>query len=469
MASFIQNSAVNSVGLEQQEFDFPTIGLPKIIPINPDVNGNSTHTRVSGFGWYGGALAVDGNIYSPPYGETTILGINTKTKKAFTIDISGVSANQQTYGSFVAHPNGKLYASPMDVGKVLEFDPINKSYSTFGLGQVPVASNGWVKGIVSPNGFIYCIPSGSNEVLKIDVYNKTVTSFGDTGYTGLASEASTNDKGMGHFESAILVGNKIYCIPGYAKTDEENAVSPNKRWIVGIIDTTNDTLDMTSFTFGETELAQFNNHAGTTNNGGTEATAADWSKAFAGAVMGTDGKIYTIPGGYPYICVIDPLTNTISRMNNVPLGTISGSGTSTIFGRNDRPFGGASFEPDGKLMAGILAANGKIYAYRIGTNPNAPQCNSIIEINTETQSWRSISLPTTMPDGELYDSTFWFYTTILGPDGGIYGIPYMDNYSTTSGARGGNITLGDTPCVWIPPSGALPAPWILNSNQNGIF
>ena len=33
MASFIQNSAVNNVGLEQQEFDFPTIGLPKIIPI----------------------------------------------------------------------------------------------------------------------------------------------------------------------------------------------------------------------------------------------------------------------------------------------------------------------------------------------------------------------------------------------------------------------------------------------------
>ena len=136
MASFIQNSSVNSVGLNQQEFDFPTIGIPKVIPINPDVNGNSTHTRVSSFGWYGAALAVDGNIYAPPYGETTILGINTKTKKAFTIDVPGVSVNGQTYGSFVSHPNGKLYATPMDAAQILEFDPINKKFVAFGGGQI---------------------------------------------------------------------------------------------------------------------------------------------------------------------------------------------------------------------------------------------------------------------------------------------------------------------------------------------
>lgn len=467
MASFIQNSSVNSVGLNQQEFDFPTIGIPKVIPINPDVNGNSTHTRVSSFGWYGAALAVDGNIYAPPYGETTILGINTKTKKAFTIDVPGVSVNGQTYGSFVSHPNGKLYATPMDAAQILEFDPINKKFVAFGGGQIGFGD--WIKGIVAPNGFIYCAPGSSDQVLKIDVYNRSVTSFGDTGYTGLGSEAATNDKGGYFFDAAILVGNKIYCIPGYAKTDEENAASPNKRWIVGIIDTTNDTLDMTSFTFGETELAQFDDHAGTTNNGGNSNNASGWLGAFNGAVMGIDGKIYTIPEGYPYICVIDPLTNTISRMSNVPLGTTSGTGSSTVFGRNDRPSGGAVYEPDGELVGGILAANGKIYAYRTGSNPNAPQSNSIIEINTENQSWRSIPLPTTMSDGEVYDNTFWFYTTILGPDGGIYGIPYIDNWSTTSGALGGNITLGDNPCVWMPPSGALPAPWILNSNQNGMF
>tara|TARA_B100000085_G_scaffold284875_1_gene319135 strand:- start:121 stop:1536 length:1416 start_codon:yes stop_codon:yes gene_type:complete len=471
MASFIQNSAVNSVGLEQQVFDFSDVGLPTQIPINPDVNGNNTFTRVSNFAWYGAALAQDGNIYAPPYGATQILGINTKTKKAFTIDVGAhtISQNDQTYGSFVAHPNGKLYATPMDAGRILEFDPINKTTSTFGLGSVPAGD--WGKGIVAPNGYIYCVPENSNQVLKIDVYNRTVSAFGDTGYIGIGADSnqSNGDTGSAKFVGGVLVGDKIYMPPQYARDSLATGnVSPNQQWIVGIIDTSNDTLDVSSFKFGEAELPQIDDNAGTANNGGNYLTGNGMTYVFAGAVKGIDGKIYCLPYAYPYVCVIDPLNNTISRMNNNDLGTVTGTGSSTVFGRNDRPGGGNSYEDDSQCNGGVVAANGKIYAYIDGNNLNSPANNSVVEIDTENASWKYIPLPVSM-DGELWDNTFWYPVTILGPDGGIYGIPYFQNYSTTSGDQGGNITYGDTPCVWHPPSASLPAPRILNSNQNGIF
>ena len=332
MAAFIQNSAVNSVGLEQQLYDFTEPGIPKIIPINPDVNGDTTYTRSSSFAWFGGALAQDGIIYCPPYGATSILGINTKTKKAFTIEMPGVSQNNQTYGSFVAHPNGKLYGTPMDAGRILEFDPINKSYSTFGIGSVPAGD--WSKGIVAPNGYIYCIPDNSNQVLKIDVYNKTVSAFGDTGYIGLGADENQadGDTGMSKFCGAVLVGDKIYCPPSWANdTIPQGTDSPNRNWIVGIIDTTNDTLDVSSFKFGEAELPQIDDHAGTSNNGGGYTTGASTKDAFEGCVKGPDGKIYCVPSSYPFVCVIDPQTNTIQRLHNDPIGTYTGTGSGTVW------------------------------------------------------------------------------------------------------------------------------------------
>lgn len=471
MAAFIQNSAVNSVGLEQQVYDFTEQGIPKQIPINPDVNGNTTYTRNSSFAWYGAALAQDGNIYAPPYGATQILGINTKTKKAFTIDIDAqtVSQNNQTYGSFVAHPNGRLYATPMDTGRILEFDPINKTSTTFGLGSVPAGD--WYKGIVAPNGYIYCIPDVSNQVLKIDVYNKTVSAFGDTGYIGLGADdnQANGDTGMAKFCGAVLVGDKIYCVPDWANDSiPQGTDSPNRKWIVGIIDTTNDTLDVSSFKFGESELPQIDDHAGTTNNGGGYTTGASTKSAFEGCVKGPDGKIYCVPGGYPFVCVIDPQTNTIQRLHNNAIGTSTGTGSSTVFGDYDANYGG--YRNSCEMRGAILAANGKIYGYIDGFYvPTAPSANTMVEVDIENATWKYIELPTEL-DGETWDSVFWFPTTILGPDGGIYGIPYHRNSSPSPyPGNHDNTTYGDMPCVWYPPAPSLPAPWILNNNQNGVF
>ena len=478
MAAFIQNSAVNSVGLEQQEFDFTEPGIPKQIPINPDVNGNTTWTRAGHWDWYGGALAQDGIIYCPPYGETAILAINTKTKKAFTIEVSGVVTKDQTYGSFVAHPNGKLYGMPMDCGNVLEFDPINKSYSKFGSGSIPGRSgplgggmNLWAKGIVAPNGHIYCVPSNSNEILKVDVYNKTASVFGDTGYIGSSPDTATGDHGDSKFCTGILVGDKIYMIP-YSANDSyiQGTDSPNKNWIVGIIDTTNDTIDTTSFKFGENELPQIDDNAATPNNNGGAYGSANGSRVgapFESAVKGIDGKIYCVPSDYPYVCVIDPQTNTISRMSNTPLGTVDGTGTSTKFGYNDPNYG----YRDQPVDCAILAANGKIYGYVDGFNvarPARPYANTMVEIDTENATHRIIELPITL-DGDTYKNAFWFPCSVLGPDGGIYGIPYFQNFTNTDAGTPNNSSYGDMPCVWFPPSASLPAPWILTNNQNGVF
>ena len=454
----------------------PSLNKPSIypvkVPIDPDANGNSTYTRQSGYEWYGGALASNGNIYGTPYGSDRILKIDTATKTATTISVSGLTVNNQSYGGAVAHPNGKIYFTPMDEGNVLEFDPETEAMSTFGsnIPAYPTVDNGWDKGIVAPNGHIYCAPSNSNQVLKIDVTNKSASLFGDTGYVGILADANqaNGDTGSSKFCGAHLVGDKIYLTPQSANDEVVSGTSsPNRKWIVGIIDTTNDTLDMTSFKFGESELPQIDDNVGSDHNGGSYLTGVDVSYVFQASVDGPDGKIYCIPYHYPWICVIDPIDNTISRMSDDPLGTVAGTGAGTAIGRNDRPGGGNSYESDFQFYGGTLAANGKIYCNRKGGWSTSPASNKILEIDPATQSWKYISQPTTLADGTVVDSTFWFPVTILGPDGAIYGIPYFRNYSGT-GQNGGIYNLDD-PLYWQPPAASLPAPWTLTINQNGVF
>ena len=444
---------------------------PVKVPIDPDANGNSTFTRQSFYEWYGGALASNGNIYGAPYGSNKILKIDTVGKTATTISVSGVSLNNQSYGGAVAHPNGKIYFTPMDQGNVLEFDPATETMSTFGtnIPAYPTVTNGWDKGIVAPNGHIYCAPSGSNQILKIDVTNKVASLFGDTGYIGIGADTNqaNGDTGSAKFCGAHLVGNKIYIVPKYASDEIASGTSsPNIKRIVGIIDTTNDTLDVTSFKFGESDLPQIDNYAGSSNNG-NYSNSATVSYVFNGSVSGPDGKIYCIPYQYPWICVIDPINNTISRMNNNYVGTVTGSGASTVFGRTDRPGGAGGWDPDFQFYGGILAANSKIYCFRKGGWNTSPSDNKILEIDPATQTWKYISQPSTMSDGQVVDSTFWFPTTILGADGAIYGIPYFKDYSGT-GQNGGDYLLDD-PLYWQPPAASLPAPWTLIGNQNGVL
>ena len=448
-----------------------SVNKPSIYPVKiPDVNGGSI-TRQSFYEWYGGALASNGNIYGAPYGSNKILKIDTVTRTATTISVSGVSLNNQSYGGAVAHPNGKIYFTPMDQGNVLEFDPIAETSSTFGtnIPAYPTVENGWGKGIVAPNGHIYCTPDGSNQVLKIDVVNKTASLFGDTGYIGILADPNqaNGDTGSSKFNGANLVGDKIYLIPQSANDEVVSSTSsPNIKWIVGIIDTTNDTLDVTSFKFGESDLPQIDNYAGSSNNGNF-SNSAIISYVFNRSVSGPDGKIYCIPHQYPWVCVIDPINNTISRMNNNYVGTVTGSGASTVFGRTDRPGGGGSYEGDFKFAGGTLAANGKIYCNRDGNWNNSPANNKILEIDPATQTWKYISLPTTMEDGQVVDSTFWFPVTILGADGAIYGIPYYRDYGATG--QNGGLMIRNDPLYWQPPAASLPAPWTLLNNQQGSY
>ena len=304
-----------------------SLNKPSIYPVKiPDVNGG-TINRQSFYEWYGGALASNGNIYGAPYGSNKILKIDTVGKTATTISVSGVSLNNQSYGGAVAHPNGKIYFTPMDQGNILEFDPVTETMSTFGsnIPAYPTVENGWDKGVVAPNGHIYCAPSGSDQVLKIDVTNKVATLFGNTGYIGIGADTnqSNGDTGSAKFCGAHLVGNKIYLVPSFASDEiPAGTSSPNIKRIVGIIDTTNDTLDVTSFKFGESDLPRIDNHAGTSNNGNFSNSALiDY--VFYSSVDGPDGKIYCIPYKYPWICVIDPINNSISRMNNNYVGTVS--------------------------------------------------------------------------------------------------------------------------------------------------
>ena len=159
----------------------------------------------------------------------------------------------------------------------------------------------------------------------------------------------------------------------------------------------------------------------------------------------------------------------VVRKNNNAVGTVTGSGSSTVLGRNDRPGGGGSWETDSLFEGGTLAANGKIYCNHKGENINSPADNKILEIDPATQSWKYISQPNTLADGTVVDSTFWFPVTVLGPDGAIYGIPYFKDFGGGTGGQRGGAYLLDDPLYWQPPAASLPAPWTLTFNQNGAL
>ena len=423
------------------------------IPIDADASGNSTYTRQSNFGWYGGALADNGCIYCPPYGENHFLKIDTKTKTATTIGPYG-SVNQGYFGGMVAHPNGKLYGIPQGSMSVLEFDPSDDTYTTFGT-DIFTDSYKYNNGVVVGD-YIYCIPddNGVNQVLKIDVVNKTLSHFGNTGFIGIGQNG-VDDYGSSKFTNGVLAHDgKIYCPPKFARdpsTESAGESVSTTEWIIGIIDPATDTLDTTSFRFTEADLPGISKDR-------YDNTGNNISYAFSHAVLGPDGKIYCFPYAYPWICVIDVEEQTISRWSTTPLGTVTGTYPNQKYGNNDSGL----WEFDGECMSTMVGANGKLYAVpNAWSNPTSPAYGKMVIMDLDAGTWKYHTIHSTTFGGTTYDKPWFFYQAVMGPEGEIYGIPYIN--IPTSGYY-------ELPAVFnLPGCASKPADWLLISNYNGTL
>jgi hypothetical protein len=133
------------------------------------VNAFPSSIRINGqrFGYWGGCLAQDGNIYSAPWNFNRILKIDLSNQylTIVTPDIS-LSTNQNYWIGTVCSLNGKLYGIPSSFNKVLLIDPITNTANATSIstGSETRKNNG---AVLSPNGKIYCVPRDSSIIATI--------------------------------------------------------------------------------------------------------------------------------------------------------------------------------------------------------------------------------------------------------------------------------------------------------------
>ena len=107
--------------------------------------------------------------------------------------------------------------------------------------------------------------------------------------------------------------------------------------------------------------------------------------SYDSAVLGTNGRVYSLPTDSTYVFSYDPVTKTGRKFGNIP------------------------FAGGGHTMGGVLHPNGKIYAIPF-------QSGNILEIDTDTETIDSF--------GSLPLNSNAYSGCVLAPNGKIYGVPY---------------------------------------------
>ncbi len=163
--------------------------------------------------WFGGALASNGIIYCSPGSSTVGMKINTSTKAATTFGT--FSAGNFKYGGSV-FANGAIYFIPATANTVAKVNISDDSITwldSTGVvggdtsGDLGATTQKWYGGYRGVDGRIYCIPYNATSVLVIDPSTDAIT-FIDT--TGVIGSPSGNLTGSGKWDAGGQVGNFIY-------------------------------------------------------------------------------------------------------------------------------------------------------------------------------------------------------------------------------------------------------------------
>jgi len=290
--------------------------------------------------WEGGALAPNGKIYGARFGAGPTMPFLEIDPNTLTTALVGPASN--TGSGMVLLPSGLLLEIPhTGVMNPVVLNPNTGATTTLSGSNGGVACSG---GVLAPNGKVYCTAqSGTSGALEIDPVSGSVTIFG-------AAQLGLNYGG-----SAVLgLNGKIYAVP-YAGTTQIAEIDPTTRGITlfGPSLTANNYYGGILAPSGKIYLPGFTTstilevdpiaHTVTSfgNTGG--------SSNYLGAAVAPNGHIYLTPRSSAVVLEFDPVTHT-----------------QTTFGSG---WGAAVTAFDG----GILAPNGKIYAFPLTGSGNNQQ------------------------------------------------------------------------------------------------
>ena len=116
-------------------------------------------------GWWGGALAPNGNIYFAPYAATNVLVLNPTTGS--TSNLTGIGSGGTYSSGCILGPNGNIYFAPYGATAVGVLNPTTGATSSVSNAGTTFTSGGWFGGVLAPNGNIYFGPYNAANVLKL--------------------------------------------------------------------------------------------------------------------------------------------------------------------------------------------------------------------------------------------------------------------------------------------------------------
>ena len=146
----------------------PTTNTPDassyIAPISIIPNGQR-------FGYFGGCLGPDYNIYIAAWNANRILKINVTTDISSQqfIDVSTnipLTINGTRWQGIVCGQNGKIYGIPFGSSNSVIIDPVTTFANQTAI-SVSSDSGKYSGGVLAPDGVIYCIPRNAPTIMSI--------------------------------------------------------------------------------------------------------------------------------------------------------------------------------------------------------------------------------------------------------------------------------------------------------------
>lgn len=294
-----------------------------------------------------------------------------------------------SYGGGVLAPNGKIYS--FGIGSYLEIDPLVGSATTF-----PFISSATLDlSALGKNGKIYTGTSlsfGGSGSIQIDPLSKS-TNFYSVNLIG--SNLVTALNGIIYAppisgSSNILYVNTVTGIGGFfgSGLDATNG---------GVLGSDGKIYCIPGYSGSGLTPLVIDPSTNTTST--PFNTVSGNYDSWQGGVLAQNGKIYGIPKSATSILKIDPATSGISTFGTV-LGSAA-SGNPNIGGRS----------------GGVLGVDGKIYAAPNGNGPFNLNAQKILVIDPITETLSYLDIP-----GYVSGNSQW-RGGVLAPNGKIYFIP----------------------------------------------
>jgi len=362
----------------------------------------------------------------------------TSSSSPFTYNFLSTGSavgNAIKWRSIVEGADGKLYCAPYYVDSVLVIDPADDSVSQVTLSSlsVPQPSNKrqrWVDGLLAPNGKMYFNPHNGSGWLILDTSGSSLTAS-TVGGLNQTRGGAIDTTGVIH--STQFSGNPP--LKEIFRLDTNTDSNPNSN------------LDP-ALTYA------------TARTGGIYTARPNWEtdNAFGvnydskwGVTAAPNGKLYTTPFGASRILITDPVSGLTDEgvdalTGNAPLPTeLAFPSPLSAYNANQKPpffakYTGGTLDP----------VSGNIYAM-------PRRANAILKIDTATDRAYELPLPSALISA-TETSTSKSFSSLLGPDGRIYSVPWDKSY-----------------LMWIDPATDeigyedISAPLALSGSPNSLY